>query len=43
VSVRARNLKVLFTVCFEDGINQELLGLVGKHTFFAIEGNKLRF
>jgi alpha-glucan,water dikinase len=43
VSVRARNLKVLFTVCFEESINQELLGLVGKHTFFAIEGNKLRF
>ena len=43
VSVRARNMKVMFTVCFDDAINSSLLELVGSHVFFAIEGNIIRF
>jgi alpha-glucan,water dikinase len=38
VSVRARNLKVLFTVCFDEEKQAELKELVGRHTFLAIEG-----
>ena len=43
VSVRARNLKVMFTVCFDDQIISDLRALIDKHVFFAIEGNRIRF
>ena len=43
VSVRARNLKVMFTVCFDDAIISELLENIDRHCFFAIEGDKVRF
>ena len=43
VSVRARNLKVMFTVCFNEGQIGELQEYIDKHCFFAIEGDKVRF
>lgn len=43
VSVRARNLKVMFTVCFDEQIVQEMTELVGQHVFFAIDNDKVRF
>ena len=39
VSVRARNLKVMFIVLFDENKARELLALEGKHLFFAIENN----
>ena len=43
VSVRARNQKAMFTVCFDEEIIKQLLALEGRHVFFTIEGNKIRF
>jgi len=43
VSVRARNLKVMFTVCFDDALINDLLGFLDKHCYFAIEGDKVRY
>lgn len=43
VSVRARNLKVMFTVCFDEEKIKELVRLAGKHVFMTIENHSVRF
>jgi alpha-glucan,water dikinase len=43
VSVRARNLKVMFTVCFSDSAINELTKLNDKHCFMTIENHNVRF
>jgi len=43
VSVRARNMKVMFTVCFSDEKIKQLEGLIGKHSFMTIENHAVRF
>ena len=43
VSVRARNLKVMFTVCFSDSAINELKKLNDKHCFMTIENHNVRF
>lgn len=37
VSVRARNLKVMFTVCFDEELVAEMKEMVDKHVFFTID------
>lgn len=39
VSVRARNLKVMFTVCFDENKIRELESMAGKHCFMTIENH----
>lgn len=43
VSVRARNLKVLLAVLFDESKCNDLLKLEGKHLFFAIENHVIRY
>jgi alpha-glucan, water dikinase len=43
VSVRARNLKVMYTVCFDENKVRELVSLEGKHIFMTIENHQIRF
>lgn len=43
VSVRARNLKVMFTVSFNEQHVKELKSLVGKHLFMTSENHNVRF
>jgi alpha-glucan, water dikinase len=43
VSVRARNLKVMYTVCFDENKVKELVSLEGKHIFMTIENHQIRF
>jgi alpha-glucan,water dikinase len=43
VSVRARNMKVLLAVLFDETKINELKALVGKHMFFAVEDHNVRF
>jgi alpha-glucan,water dikinase len=43
VSVRARNLKVMFTVCFSDQAINELKSLEGRHCFMTINNHNVRF
>lgn len=43
VSVRARNLKVMFIVCFDEAKSKELLSYENKHVFFGIENHIVRF
>ena len=37
VSVRARNLKVMFTVCFDEKKTKDLLSLEGRHVFMNLD------
>lgn len=43
VSVRARNLKVMFAVSFNDVHVNELNSLVGRHIFMKIENHNVTF
>lgn len=43
VSVRARNLKVMFTVCFNENQISELNNMIGKHIFMINENHTVRF
>jgi len=41
VSVRARNLKVMFVVVFDEAKQKELLSLNGKHIFLTTENHSV--
>ena len=43
VSVRARNLKVLLTVLFDDNTCNKLYSLEGRHMQMKIEGSNVKF
>ena len=43
VSVRARNLKVMLAVLFDEQKIKELMDLEGKHMFFCLENHKIRY
>jgi hypothetical protein len=43
VSVRARNLKCLLAVLFEENKKKDLLALEGKHLFVTAENHMIRF
>mmetsp|Transcript_7821 Transcript_7821/g.13107 ORF Transcript_7821/g.13107 Transcript_7821/m.13107 type:complete len:574 (-) Transcript_7821:376-2097(-) len=43
VSVRARNLKVLLTILFDDLVCSELKKLVGRHITMSVEGSNIKF
>lgn len=43
VSVRARNLKVMFSVCFDETKIRELESYEGKHVFMICENHSVRF
>jgi len=43
VSVRARNLKVLLTVLFDEGACNDLKKKVGKHMFLSIEAGNVKY
>ena len=42
VSVRARNLKVLLAILFDEGQCQTLRGMVGKHLVLNVEGDNIK-
>jgi alpha-glucan,water dikinase len=43
VSVRARNLKVLLTVNFNQAECDKLIGMEGKHLLLQVEGSNVKY
>ena len=43
VSVRARNLKVMLVVLFNDSTCKDLLQQEGRHLIFSIEGSNVKY
>ena len=43
MSVRARNLKIMFVVCFDENKVKEFISLEGKHVFMITENHAVRF